>query len=374
MRTANHEKGWLLADDGSLFGFSLGFDFCAEHEDGARYIKASLGISEKDFPIGVEDRTMTRVPEHLEFVKYDWRSRDKRYKRTVPAALLHCCRAAQYARAYHKDFPDGGAEQAKYLRVEFFADCLADKKWYRPERDDIVVSWASHDGFAIHVRGEENVRRLEQLHQAMLGCKVALADAAIVGFMRKPLSLVLVDSVSLELRQAVREQDEAHLRLYQALEATGIEARLKEAGRNWYGFRPMWRSGEGSDLLVFLNPAEQGKYEFGWFTIDELQQWAEDRGPVLKDERLHRALKDADPEWKYFLTSGLSEAGIQLRVDAAPVWMDEAKTEPGLRLLIAEGKDKLPDGHHSLRALMPYIEAGRRKYEETRAAKLAEAA
>lgn len=35
--------------------------------------------------------------------------------------------------------------------------------------------------------------------------------------------------------------------------------------------------------MFWLNPMNQKKYNHGWFTIEELQQWAKDNGPIVKN-------------------------------------------------------------------------------------------
>ena len=61
--------------------------------------------------------------------------------------------------------------------------------------------------------------------------------------------------------------------------ATGVEQLLRKAGKQWFALgRPTVIRGE---LRVWLNPMERHRHNAGWFTPDELRQWAEDRGPVM---------------------------------------------------------------------------------------------
>lgn len=362
MRRAHYEVGWLEMGEGmEPMGFSLGFDFCAEHEAGAPAIKDALGIARKDIPVGIEDRTMTQVPEQLRFDEYEQASRDKRFKKKMPAALL------SFSRYGWMDEPETVAERAKNLDVAFYCDFAADKRWYRPEKDDIAVAWSAHSGFAIHVRGEKNVRRLRDLHQALLACKVSLADMSINGFKRSPMSLVMNERVPAELWSTVRERDEAFLRLHQAKDATGIEQLLKDRKCGWYALSPAWYSGEGSPLMFFLNPADQKKNHHGWYTLEELQQWAEGKGPVVQGREAEQALKAIDVDFCYHLIVGLNEQGIGVRYKTE-VWADAENKVPGLRIL--SDNEKLPSGVYSHEQLMPHVTLG----QETRKRKEAEAA
>lgn len=362
MRIATHDQGWLTDETtGQLQGFSLGYDYCAEHERGVPFLKQQLGIKVTDFPQGVEDRTMTQVPEILQFLAYDYRPKDKRFKKTAPAAILHCTSAAFYAASWYADsIPAEGAALAKWLDVDFYACCFSDK-WYEAKRHDIMSSWSETGGFALHVRGQENVDKLKALHAAMLDCKVSLADPSTFGFTRRALALMLCDAISPEVRAVVLAADQAHLKLHQAAEATGVEAALKAAGRRTYALSPAWRDEEGSDIIFYLNPYEQNNHRSGWFTVPELLAWTQGNGPVME---INSALRDAffavDPDYEFCLIKGLELSSIYLRTHSILVALDEEKQVPGARLMVAKKSQGLmPDGVYSLEQLRPFIEAGR---------------
>lgn len=334
MRKANNDVGWLLTDDRQLLGFSLGFDFCYEHEGGVPYIRDHLGIPQKDIPVGVSDRTMTSVPKHLSFVKYDLKSEDKRSRKTWPAALLHLCSASEW-----HQLPVGGDLRAKELNLSFVLDPVKHKTYYDPVRHDLVCAWGATDGFAIHVRGAENVERLEKLFLAMGQCKVSLAEPSASGFSRKAMSLVLIEAVTPELASHVKNQDEAFKRLHDAASASGVEAALNAAGKEYYALSPRWREGEGSELLFFLNPRHQTKFAYGWYSVEDLMAWTKDEGPIVDGLAVKKVLLEADIDYGYHLVAGLNLCGIAIN-SYTEVWADPAKTVPALRLKVA--KDSLP--------------------------------
>ena len=362
MRRATKDTGWLIQPGGTEpYGFSLGFDFCAEHEAGTPYLKAALGIVQKHIPIGVEDRTVTKVPQELQFFEHEAGVRDKRVKKTMPAALLYCCDVFDYSSA-----PVDLRERALKLGVGFDVD-FTDPKWYDPAKHDVVVAWSGHSGFAVHVRGEANVQRLKTLFEAFKECRVSLADASNQAFSRKALALVMNKRLSPEMLSTVREKDLEYLRLHQAKDATGVETLLREKGKRWHALSPAWREGEGSELIYFLNPWEQKKYAYGWFTTEELRQWAHDSGPVVDHNAIEALVKMQDVDWAYHLRAGLHEAGVVQRVFESFVWMDEAKTQAGVRLLLSTASQSvLSEGIHSLASLEHFVVRGRELHEEER--------
>ena len=60
-------------------------------------------------------------------------------------------------------------------------------------------------------------------------------------------------------------------------EAMTIEQRLRHAGRDWFQLRE-----EGDAWL--LNPVQQDRYNHGWFTLADLEEWVHDRGPIVKGD------------------------------------------------------------------------------------------
>lgn len=354
MRRASHDVGWLTNEDGQVMGFSLGFDFCAEHEFGAQAIKAALGIPPRKVPVGVEDRTMTQVPPCMGFVTYDQKSIDKRLKKVAPAAILWV-----RTDSYGAEQSLSAEELVQRFDLRHYLDFAAkrDADSYRPERDDIASAWSSHSGFAIHVRGQENVALLTQLHDALQALDVSLADPTLFGFKRTAMSLVQNAKLSQALRDEVRENDLAHLRLQRAAEDSGVAALLKAAGKGWYALSPAWRAGEGSELLFYLNPAQQHRYSSGWFTVEELRQWARDEGPVAQHQQVNRALA-LDADWSIYLLRGLGEAGMHLRMHEKFVWLDPEKTQPGISMHFSK-PGVLTDGLYPLAAVEAYVERGK---------------
>jgi len=373
MRLAYNDVGWLeqpVAESGKepVYGFSLGYDFCAEHEFGASAIKRALGIAEVEHPLGVAARTMTRLPAELGFEAYTWKSRDRRFKKGMPAALLYCSREPSYANTP----PTTPRELVAFFRADFSTDAFKDAKWYRPGRDDIVSTWSSHGGFAIHVRGEENVQRLRDLHAAFQRHDVSVADAAIMGFQRKALALVINSRLPQDVVAEVLAKDEAHLRLHEAARQTGIYEALQAAGKGWYALAPRWQDQEGSELLFFLNPKDQKRYDSGWFTLAELREWAQEQGPVVQSKAISEQVKAHDPDWGIHLLRGLNAHGVGMRRFEKFVWLDQAQGRFAVKLhLVArtgEGKPALSEqgarmlAHadvFELAEVLPFVEEGR---------------
>jgi hypothetical protein len=105
--------------------------------------------------------------------------------------------------------------------------------------------------------------------------------------------------------QEMYDVDVDHNRLQEADSRTGIREFLKRAGEqqkapsrtfgkkfDYYALRPAWagsikstKDGEirtDYDVIYFLNPCHQDHNNHGWFTVEQLMEWTEGRGPIPK--------------------------------------------------------------------------------------------
>ena len=99
------------------------------------------------------------------------------------------------------------------------------------------------------------------------------------------LTVAMASRVPLTEQESMERKDRDQAELKAAAADTGIEQRLKAAGKKWHALKPSW-AGDLHDtahkVIFFLNPADQRIYEHGWFTVEQLDAWIEGHGPVLK--------------------------------------------------------------------------------------------
>lgn len=279
MRRASNDVSFLTLEDGSTGGVCLGFDFCAEHEFGVKRIKQAMGIPGT---VGVEGRTMTQQPPIVHFEKFKrTRRRERGSKKVVkdPAAALIVTAQSWLAPKMGEPIKDTLRSIARD-GLDFYAE--PHDTHYREERDNLISAW-DESGFAVVARGEENVKRLEEIHQALLANDIALADPSGMGFAhRGGLGVVIASRVPELVRKDVKERDLDQQRLVEAAEATGIAKKIKNSGKSFFALSPAWANEEKTEVRFFLNPAEQRSYNHGWYTVAELEAWTRDEGPILK--------------------------------------------------------------------------------------------
>jgi hypothetical protein len=323
MRQAYSDIGWLINADGSCAGLSLGYDRCAEHEWGIDGLLAEFGIDLPDLRKGVEDHIMTRIPEAMYFFEYTAKSKDKRRK-GYPAAMLVVSDRVDPSSIS----PSNPAER---FGLHFFPDHPADKR-NRPEWD-VLCAWG-RDDLAVHVRGQENIERLKQLHAAILAKDVALGTPWAKSFFRGGISLAIYSRISDEEKQAIATKYAEHNELEEAVRVSGIREKLEKAGKRFYALSPAWTDEAKTQLCFFLNPCEQNKYQHGWFTLDELDAWTREDGPIPFNQALREYEKRPENyNWPYRLVSGLKNKGLALRWGAVLCWLDKPGGTPGVRIV-----------------------------------------
>lgn len=338
MRTSAHDFGWVLNEAGKMQGFGLGYDFVAEHEYGIKDMNKMLGITTMACPVGLKDRQMTVVPERLVLQEYMAQPRDRRCK-PYKAAML-----SLLSRWSHP--PEDISEFARVYEVTFIEPFNPKA----PNEENMCIGWDS-ESFAIHVRGEENIANLRTLHEAFQRCDIVTSLPG--GKRRAGPFLVMVSTLSEVEIERIESIDLAHKRLIDAVIDSGIERTLRDAGKQWYALAPDWYDHEKEEGLVFfLNPREQELHNFGWFTLDELKAWAENKGPIMVDKKLN-AFDKSHASWEYNLVSGMEKQGVGMRFGPHLAWMDEQQTVVGIQIYPAPRfKDQLPVGLYEFNALV----------------------
>ena len=336
MRRAKQDTGWLFNPDGQLAGITLGWDFVAEHEIDTERILRVFGTNVPEFPVGLDARQITRLPEGMALYEYTWKGRDKRRK-GIPAAVLLS------ARPWHADRPL--LDQINGNELQFWDDSKG------TDESDVVCSW-SYEQFGIHVRGPEQIARLKELVQAFNDLDICLAPSSGGGFInRKGVSFAIRSRVDAETRARIEERDRAALRLEEAVLASGIRKTLEAAGRKYFALGPRWIDADTeTGLEFFLNPCDQKRNNFGWFNVAELEQWARGTGPIPKDAGLE-AFEAANKNWGYDTVCRLKHASLFTRRSRL-AWVDDAQTMVGVFLEQPLSGEGLPTGVYSYEELV----------------------
>lgn len=251
----------FIEEGGILVGISLGFDFCAEHEWGITPIKQSLGIQQDDVDPW-NNHVITKFPSTNVLVDFD---EEEGY-------LLYFV----YLRR---------AESFK--RNPTLINETSELKFYSTKEEDQFVSAWDDGSFGIHVRGAENVKKLKAVYGAFCSMDIVCGYTSD-SWRRGGLVFAFNSLISEQDKNDVREKHHSHNRLIKAVQESGIEQLLKDAGCEYFALSPKWidPTDESKGFRFWLNPWEQQKNNCGWFTLEELKQWANGEGPIPKTENV----------------------------------------------------------------------------------------
>jgi hypothetical protein len=271
MRTAFNSDFITVEKNGkpTVVGIFTGADFCAEHEWGIKKLQTYLGMD--DTKIGVEKR----------------RIRNTKY--------------------VHFDSIEGKANQMAYLvmgdRVEYahFNPLeTVDKLWKRKRAtnkdENLYCAW-DESGVLVAVKGKEQVALLKGIHKSIMDGNGYLALGGQGAFNNGGLTLIDINDIPDDKKKLIEQADLDRIALLKASDDTGIIAKLKAtwtdaydypaSGCKYFACSPRWANEKEKGLtkypvVYWLNPHSQHLLNFGWFTVEDLEQWIIGEGKILK--------------------------------------------------------------------------------------------
>ena len=102
-------------------------------------------------------------------------------------------------------------------------------------------------------------------------------------FDRSGLAFATLDSFNPQDFKEFTDSLHSSTTLANEIESSGLIKRLVAGGCRWYALSPRYT--EAGELLFYLNPHNQDAFNYGWFSAEDLSQWAEGYGPVVKEAK-----------------------------------------------------------------------------------------
>lgn len=258
------DSGFIIGPDDSTLGIALGADFWAEHEVG-------IGGIRKMFAVLTPFQAMRSYDEIEE-------RRTLGIKRSPLMGLArrriqHVPDALTMDHANHRD-----------VSALHFSEHPDDVFGEKRHQEPLICLWDDRR-FHIIASGEENRRRLSEIYDAfrrrdiVLSLPVDLPEAkGLVG-----PKIYITSRLPASIDETLIAEDEDRILLLKTAHKTGIADRLQAAGRHWYALSPAWNPNKPGTVWFWLNPMEQKANNYGWWTVEELDQWALGTGPIVND-------------------------------------------------------------------------------------------
>jgi len=273
MRRGNDASVWR-DDSGKAIAFNLGADYCAEHEWGIEGIQRTLGIKsngKRPFSswwklftgkineiFGIEKRSMTSGENQV-------LSFETKVKLDRTQVTMWCLGLGRYGKVEQKDFD-------YLLRHVFWMD-----------GKELVGYWDEDQFFIISPNKED----IQELADAFSKKDISIWVGGAHVFKNGGLIIAINSRLPKDFLKQMEEEDRDSYNLKKAAVATGIYDVLEKAGKNFYALSPRWANEEKTEIKFWLNPQEQHMYNYGWYKVDELKQWAKGEGPIIKQKEAH---------------------------------------------------------------------------------------
>lgn len=256
-----------LIPEGKLESVNLGADFTAEHEWGIAGLKRSFGLNDSAKP-GIPRLKVSIAPgkELLRLIH----EKDSSIVDFSPFVY------------------SGSAHDKPSHELDFL------KPWRDETPAELVGAWSEQD-FGVRFR---NHTYADDLYEAFQRKDVAFLFGNTKGnpFSNAGLVLAIVSRLPMELIEGLADQASDADRLKKAAEKTGIAARLKKASEKsgitsyprpftYYALSPRWKDETKKEVIFWLNPCNQDKINFGWFTVKDLDEWIAGTGKVPKHDK-----------------------------------------------------------------------------------------
>lgn len=225
--------------EGDIIGVSLGYDFCSEHEHGIRQLQEDFGLKINK--------------------KYGFEARKNNI---VPPGLFCSNNMLVYPKS----------------QLEF----IIKEELLSIGHGEIASAWCEHS-FAVSVVPKYS-GALVSLYDAFKGKNgVIMLSGRTNPFANSGLILLNYRLIPKEMKDEFYEKDKkyhAEQRMFRKLEQeSGIFELLKDNGKEFWSLH-IGRLDENGEPSWWLN----ARGNFGWYKTEDLRQWAENKGPVMKSK------------------------------------------------------------------------------------------
>lgn len=277
MMAASQQRTGPIVIEGTTVGVHLAPNSVGQHAMGIEWLLRRLGAGSKD--------------------EYDLRTFDEHVATNVP----------QWSRVDlshdEKLYLDVGP-RPKNLRSTSAVLCVeggiehATKESQRYSPLSVVTGAWDDSSFAIRGYGKEGQAVVELIQEGIETCDIVAWITSDLDLGHGSLCIARRSMVPPAMVQQYDDAIAEYRRLFAAAAATGIARRLEAIGphspigrlRPYHALSPAWiRPGDdcisAHPVRFFLNPTEQAANNFGWFTVEQLDEWIEGRGPIPKNPK-----------------------------------------------------------------------------------------
>lgn len=242
-------KPELVKSEDVITGVNLSSDFTAEHEWGIKEIQEAFGIDSRIESYGLAKRKITQLPKGFQLID------------NHSGTVMKGGHIGGFGYFHYDLFKSGYASE-----LHFYKETLR-------------AAW-DESSFAVISEDPEQIAALQTIHDAFASLDIIIMLGGQKFIENAGLVIGIASRLPKSLTDGWKEFDKTHHELVKEADATGIKKLLSEKNKRYYALSP--RRDKAGKLTFWLNPMEQHENNSGYFTLEDLKDWSEDKGKIVK--------------------------------------------------------------------------------------------
>lgn len=223
--------------NGQYIAINLGADCCTEHECGIKEILVAFNVNTKS--IGLERCATKDVPK-----LFTWE------------------RIGEFEGMVLRRYEDGNIL------------CLGSGFG-----EGLFTAWDDRT-FSVLSDEPKKIKKIREVYEAILNKDGVIWLGGGGVFQNAGLIVGIASRIPKSIIEEWEKADLDKLALKKEFEDSGIKEELAAAGCKYFALTPD-RDAKGK-MIIWLNPFEQDRFNYGWFTLSDLRDWAKGKGRVIK--------------------------------------------------------------------------------------------
>lgn len=149
----------------------------------------------------------------------------------------------------------------------------------KQDTPDLMTFW-DESCFLVVSSNPKVIQALKKIHDAFSSGDIAVWLGGGGVFQNAGLAIAIATSLPKDVTDGWMETDMLAKKLKEDALATGIAERLKKAKKDYFALTPSYN--KDNELQFWLNPFDQKSNNYGYFSVQELDQWIDNKGPIPK--------------------------------------------------------------------------------------------
>lgn len=253
----------LVTKDNKIIGINLGYDFIDEHERGIKEIRDFFEID--NFELGIKGYSikLKNIEDNLIYKEI-----------YVNKTKYYCLLFSK--NGITKEISNLTTETLELLGLYPYEEEfeLSEEELY----PGLVTSW---DESSFGILANSNYKEyLNDIYNAIKSGDLSLDIHADSFFPENGLTLCINSRIPEYIKYDIYKKDKSDFKLICMSTNMHIKELLEDNNKEYLDLTPAWEDESKNKINFFLRPKQQ-QYKTGWFTPQDLIDWANNKGKIL---------------------------------------------------------------------------------------------